>query len=163
MGYTMPTYRELQERLNKIEETGTWGPDVDEAWSGEPEDDFDDGVKECPRCNGQGEYPPGSSNECKECQGEGVILQSEKDPNYKNPHQYVIHELEDIKDQMEELVQMASNIVRQLGNDSLTHTMDRGVLAHIKMALSNDHDFLGKNMNTFQDIIDQLQDPHRRR
>jgi hypothetical protein len=62
--------------------------------------------------------------------------------------------LQEIQEKVEEL----ELIFRK--SDRLTYERAKSYpLAHIRMALSNDHDYLGKDTYTIEDLIEDLDDP----
>ena len=65
-------------------------------------------------------------------------------------------ELTEIHEQMTELVRMAERLLRQAPD--LTYRRAHGYwLAQITMALSDDHDYLGRGTITMQDTIRELE------
>ena len=67
-----------------------------------------------------------------------------------------VHELEDIKTQMEQLLGEAKSILRTVGDENIAERARRTWLAHMTTALSNDHEWMGRDMNTMQDTIEEL-------
>lgn len=134
-----------------MEFVARWKPTnegFEEAWSGEPEDDYEDGVKECPACGGEG---------CPKCNDNGVLIEpGGARAAEMSKFSDLADELEDVYDQIHELVQQASAIVKDADSERLSYVLDRGVLAHIETALSNDHHYLGGNSHTLRDVIEAL-------
>ena len=144
--------RKLMEKVNGLSaddfltEALTTCPDcngagvIDGADASDPADD-----EWCNTCNGKGEvYSKGGKSFAKE----EVVREYSEDEN-------LAEELEEVQEQMLELLDQAERIV------SGTNEYDsaRGYwLAHIKTALSNDHDYLGGSMSTMQDTIDALRE-----
>ena len=67
-----------------------------------------------------------------------------------------VHELEDIKTQMEQLLGEAKDLLRSVGNEDIAERARRTWLAHMTTALDNNHEWLGRDMNTMQDTIEEL-------
>lgn len=65
----------------------------------------------------------------------------------------IAEELEEIQGQMLDLLGMAKNAVSGTPEASSAESY---WIAHIEMALSNDHGYLGGSMTTMQDTIDAL-------
>lgn len=66
--------------------------------------------------------------------------------------------LTEIKEEMKDLLGEAQDLFRQEGG--MTYTRAKSYpLAHIAMALDKDHDYLGGSMFTFNDLIEELDDP----
>lgn len=59
-----------------------------------------------------------------------------------------------IRDAMEEIRQ-AARLALAPGD---MHRLERGVLAHIECALTRDHQYLGGNMFTLDDTLDEMRD-----
>jgi ElaB/YqjD/DUF883 family membrane-anchored ribosome-binding protein len=67
-----------------------------------------------------------------------------------------VHELEDIKQQIANLLDEAKQVLRSVGNEGVSERARRTWLAHMTTALSNDHEWMGRDMNTMQDTIEEL-------
>jgi hypothetical protein len=66
-----------------------------------------------------------------------------------------IDRLEEIRDEIKELLDEATGILRRGGG--ITYERARSYwLAHIRTALDKDHDYLGGSMVTMQNTIDEL-------
>lgn len=70
----------------------------------------------------------------------------------------IIADIESIYEQMDELIDTLGRLIRQLPDERMREMGRRGVLSHFQMALSNNHDWLGKNMTTLEDFINMLQE-----
>jgi hypothetical protein len=71
----------------------------------------------------------------------------------------LVYELEQTYEQMEELVQNLAHLINYIPDGSLKERARRMMLAHFQMALNNDHMWLGGNMYTLSDLIEDMQDP----
>lgn len=71
----------------------------------------------------------------------------------------VVSELGEIYEEMEQLIERLRSCVRRMKDKSIGERARRGVLAYFEMALNKNHDWLGGNMTTLADIIEELQDP----
>ena len=65
----------------------------------------------------------------------------------------VVEELEYVQEQMIDLIDQASRLVSGTSEDGAAQAY---WVAHIKTALSNDHEYMGGSMTTMQDTIDAL-------
>ncbi len=64
--------------------------------------------------------------------------------------------LEDIKEEMETLLTEVQDILRELGNEQIANRAEAYWFAHISMALSDDHGYLGRSSGTLQGTIDEI-------
>lgn len=66
-----------------------------------------------------------------------------------------IERLQEIKDEIKELMNEAKQIIRQ-GRPIIWERARGYCYGHIVSALDNDHEFMGREMFTLQNIIDEL-------
>jgi hypothetical protein len=64
-----------------------------------------------------------------------------------------IEELEAHKEQIQESIQAIESLLQ---GSSVSYTAERTWLAQLKMAVSQDHDFMGGSSETLADTIEQL-------
>lgn len=98
--------------------------------------------------------PESEQKECEEC---CKVLEKENEEFQENDENADIKKLEKIRSKMLELLEEAEYIVRITGS---RHIYDRAKaywIPHIKTALSNDTEYLGKSMVTMQDTISEIE------
>jgi hypothetical protein len=71
----------------------------------------------------------------------------------------LVYELEQTYEQMQELINNLDHLVRYIPDGTLKERARRMMLSHFQMALNNDHMWLGGNMYTLSDLIEDMQDP----
>ena len=64
--------------------------------------------------------------------------------------------LEDIKEEMEVLLSEVRDILREVGDEQIANRAEAYWYAHITMALSDEHMYLGKHDGTLQSTIDEI-------
>jgi len=69
-----------------------------------------------------------------------------------------INRFDEIKDEISELLWEANNIVSRQGSDVTKERWRGYVLSHIEMALSEEHDWLGRSMCTMNSILEEIRD-----
>ena len=64
--------------------------------------------------------------------------------------------LTEIKEEMEMLLTEAQDLLRELDNEAIANRAEAYWYAHITMALSDEHMYLGKHDGTLQSTIDEI-------
>lgn len=64
--------------------------------------------------------------------------------------------LAEIKEEMEMLLTEAQDLLRELDNEEIANRAESYWYAHITMALSDEHMYLGKHDGTLQGTIDEI-------
>ncbi|MCK4120548.1 hypothetical protein G7939_04655 [Ralstonia solanacearum] len=69
----------------------------------------------------------------------------------------VVEELTEIKEQMLELIENARGLLKSGGFGSALDRAEDYWIAHLTMAISDDHGYLGRSGCTLQDTIEELE------
>lgn len=73
----------------------------------------------------------------------------------------VLETLNNIYDQLMDSVNELEDVLRGVPNRNLQERARRMVLAHLQMALNNNHSWMGKNMTTLAEVIQEFEDEIR--
>ena len=68
-----------------------------------------------------------------------------------------IDRLDEIKDEFKELLREAHRLIREAGSEHILARAEAYWLAHIKMAIDKDHDYLGGSMCSMDDTIREIE------
>ncbi len=71
--------------------------------------------------------------------------------------QEIIDELREIQAQMLECLEQAKTLIKQSGQEMTLQRAESYWLAHAKMALTNDHGYLGGSMVSMEDTIAEIE------
>lgn len=68
----------------------------------------------------------------------------------------IADQLEEVYEELQDLLYNLKRLVRQIPYRALSERANRGVLAHIEIALNNEHQWMGRNYTTLADVIEEL-------
>ena len=71
--------------------------------------------------------------------------------------QELVDELREIQAQMLECLELAKTLIKQSGQDMTLQRAESYWLAHAKIALTNDHAYLGGSMCSMEDTIAEIE------
>lgn len=71
--------------------------------------------------------------------------------------QEIIDELREIQMQMLECLEQAKTLIKQSGQEMTLQRAEAYWLAHIRIALTNDHGYLGNSMCSMEDTIAEIE------
>lgn len=71
----------------------------------------------------------------------------------------LIEQFEETYENLQSVVNELQHLVRNIPDETLKERARRMMLAHLEMAMNNDHMWLGGNMYTLADLIEDLRDP----
>ena len=70
--------------------------------------------------------------------------------------QELVDELREIQAQMLECLEQAKTLIKQSGQDMTLQRAEAYWLAHARIALTNDHGYLGGSMCSMEDTIEEI-------
>lgn len=73
----------------------------------------------------------------------------------------IVGALNDVYEQLLDAVSELENVIRAIPDQSLQERGRRMVLAHFQTALNSDHSWLGGNMTTLADFIEEIDERSR--
>jgi hypothetical protein len=71
----------------------------------------------------------------------------------------LISELTEIYENMNNMIRELEHLIRYLPDETMRERAKRMMLSHFQMALNDDHMWLGGNMYTLAELLEELQDP----